>query len=207
MMKSKTFGAVVSPIVWNILSIVFGALFIAYNSEVFYWVLLFCGIYLVILGLLPALKALFNHQTIPFSAIWSFVCGVLLIIFHPVLASVLFFLLGLLLLVVGLQQLNNFLTMRRFGLRLRWYFYLFPTLAVAAGIFTVCNPLDMADTMFTFVGWFLVVHGLISVIGVISTLFIQPTIVIVADNDTAAPTVEAEATEVDPKETEDTVKE
>jgi uncharacterized membrane protein HdeD (DUF308 family) len=205
-MKQKTFGAVVSPIVWNVLSIVFGALFIAYNREVFHWVLLFCGVYLVILGLLPTIKALFNHQTIPFTAIWSLVCGVLLIIFNPVLASVLFVLLGLLLLIVGLQQLNNFLTMRRFGLRLRWYFYLFPTLAVAAGIFTVCNPLDMEETLFTFVGWFLVIHGLISVIGVISTLFItQPEAVIVTDSSEAESAEEAEAEEV--KETSESSEE
>jgi uncharacterized membrane protein HdeD (DUF308 family) len=122
---------------------------------------------------------------------------VLLIIFNPVLASVLFVLLGLLLLIVGLQQLNNFLTMRRFGLRLRWYFYLFPTLAVAAGIFTVCNPLDMEETLFTFVGWFLVIHGLISVIGVISTLFItQSEAVVVTDSSEAESAEEAEAEEV-----------
>jgi uncharacterized membrane protein HdeD (DUF308 family) len=46
-------------------------------------------------------------------------------------------------------------------------------LAIAAGVFTVCNPFDMTETLITFVGWCLVVHGLISVVGVVSTLFVK----------------------------------
>jgi hypothetical protein len=55
----------------------------------------------------------------------------------------------------------------------------------------------MEETLFTFVGWFLVIHGLISVIGVISTLFItQPEAVIVTDSSEAESAEEAEAEEV-----------
>jgi uncharacterized membrane protein HdeD (DUF308 family) len=172
-MKQTKFGAVVSPIVWNLLSVVLGGLMIAYNDQIIHWVLLFCGIYLTILGLLPILKALIEHVALPFPAILSLVCGVLLMIFNQTLAAIVFVLLGLLLFLVGLQQLNNFLSMRRQGLQLKWYYYLYPVLAIAAGVFTVCNPFDMTETLITFVGWCLVVHGLISVVGVVSTLFVK----------------------------------
>lgn len=195
-MKQNTFSAVVAPIIWNLLSVVLGALMIAYSGQVIYFGLLFLGIYLALFGLLPILKALFTHNPLPFHGILSLVCGVLLIIFNATLTGIVFVLLGLLLFLIGLQQLNNFLTMRRRGLQLRWYYYLYPVLAIAAGVIAVCNPFEAQDTLVSFVGWCLVIHGLISVVGVIAALFRRQPEVVVATSAEAADATDAEAEEV-----------
>jgi uncharacterized membrane protein HdeD (DUF308 family) len=192
-MKKRTFGVVVSPIVWSFLSIVLGTLMITYSDQIMHWVLLFCGIYLTLLGLIPIIKALLEHQPLPFASLLAAVCGVLLILFNQALAAVFFVLLGLLLFLVGLQQLNHFLIMRRQGFGLRWYHYLYPVLAIIAGVITVWDPFALPETLISFVGWCLVGHGILSLVGVLMALFSSNTL----NNAVEPDTVEVEATEVE----------
>jgi hypothetical protein len=60
----------------------------------------------------------------------------------------------------------------------------------------VCNPFEAQDTLVSFVGWCLVIHGLISVAGVIAALFRRQPEVVVATSAEAADATDAEAEEV-----------
>lgn len=170
-MEKKIFGTVVSPIVWSLLSILLGLLMILYSGQIIDWVMVFAGAYLIIFGAIPVIRALVVREPFPLVSVLSVLCGILLILFHGVLSAIMFVLLGLLLFLVGIQQLNHFLTMRRGGIRVAWFCYFYPVLAILAGVVSVWNPFALPETLITFVGWCLVGHGLISVIGILVAMF------------------------------------
>lgn len=170
-MEKKIFGTVVSPIVWSLLSILLGLLMILYSGQIIDWVMVFAGAYLIIFGAIPVIRALVVREPFPLVSVLSVLCGILLILFHGVLSAIMFVLLGLLLFLVGIQQLNHFLTMRRGGIRVAWFCYFYPVLAILAGVVSVWNPFALPETLITFVGWCLVGHGLISVVGILVAMF------------------------------------
>lgn len=173
-MEKKIFGTVVSPIVWSLLSILLGLLMILYSGQIIEWVMVFAGAYLIIFGAIPIIRALVVREPFPLVSVLSVLCGLLLILFHGVLSAIMFVLLGLLLFLVGIQQLNHFLTMRRGGIRIAWFCYFYPVLAILAGVVSVWNPFALPETLITFVGWCLVGHGLISLIGILVAMFGSP---------------------------------
>jgi len=173
-MEKKIFGTVVSPIIWSLLSILLGILMIIYSGQIIDWVMVFAGAYLVIFGAIPIIRSLVVHESFPLVSVLSVLCGILLILFHGVLSTIMFVLLGLLLFLVGIQQLNHFLTMRRGGIRVAWFCYFYPVLAILAGVVAVWNPFALPETLIMFVGWCLVGHGFISLVGILVAMFCGP---------------------------------
>lgn len=170
-MEKKIFGTVIAPIVWSLLSILLGLMMILYSGQIIDWVMVFAGAYLIIFGAIPIIRALVVREPFPMVSIMSVLCGILLILFHGVLSAIMFVLLGLLLFLVGIQQLNHFLTMRRGGIRVAWFCYFYPVLAILAGVVSVWNPFALPETLIMFVGWCLVGHGFISFIGILVAMF------------------------------------
>lgn len=170
-MEKKTFGVVLSPIVWSLLSVVFGVLMIVYSGRILDWVMVFAGAYLIVFGAVPLIRALIVHEPFPMVSMLSVLCGILLVLFHSALTAIMFVLLGLLLFLVGMQQLNHFLSMRRVGIRVAWYCYLYPVLAILAGVIAVWDPFRLPETLIAFVGWCLAAHGVISIVGILVAMY------------------------------------
>lgn len=170
-MEKKTFGIVLSPIVWSLLSVLFGALMIVYSGRILDWVMVLAGVFLTVFGAVPLLRALIVHEPFPLVSMVAVLCGILLVLFHSALTAIMFVLLGLLLFLVGMQQLNHFLTMRRAGIHVAWYCYLYPVLAVLAGVVAVWDPFRLPATLISFVGWCLTIHGIISLIGILVAMY------------------------------------
>lgn len=170
-MQMNRLEKTLAPLFWSLLSVVFGILLIIYSNRLIDWMMIFAGAGLLILGIMPIIKALLSKHPMPLIALISVVSGVLLLVLHSLLTTILFVFLGGLLLLIGIQQVDHLLTLKRAGFLFSRYNYLFPIFAIISGVITIFNPFALPETLISFVGWCMTIHGIISLFSVLVTMF------------------------------------
>lgn len=94
----------------------------------------------------------------PFAGVGSAAFGVFLLCFPVQFVSYLMYVLGVLLVLIGVTQIVNLIRFRRVA-PLAWSLFVLPLIITAAGIFILIKPLETASLPFTILGIAYIVYG------------------------------------------------
>jgi uncharacterized membrane protein HdeD (DUF308 family) len=128
-------------------------------------------VYLVItigvLFLVPGAFALFSYFTrkrevemlFPIAGLGSLLFGIWLIVMPSFFVSILMYVLGVVLLLAGINQLVSLTAARQWAV-VPWGMYVMPSLVLVAGLVVLANPFEAAVIPFVLLGVSSVVYGL-----------------------------------------------
>ena len=160
----------------SLLSIVCGLLLLRYNDRILQWLLIGAGVLLIVMSLVPIMKAISGKVAMPPMALVAVIGGILLLAFHNLLTTLLFLFLGGLLLIMGALQLNQLISFRRLGFRVGMLNFMLPVLIIVAGIVAIVNPFTLVASLLAFVGWCITLHGLFSLAALLVMMFSRRTL-------------------------------
>lgn len=118
-----------------------------------------------LMSLLHYVRVRFSRQSIvrplfPLAGLGSIGLGVLLGLYPEKFISVLMYVLGAVIVVVGLSQLLSVFLYRMVA-PMRWWSFLIPLCIMTAGIFVLAHPLESALLPFIIIGYCCIVNGVV----------------------------------------------
>lgn len=162
MMKSINYAALSS-----ICALIIGVLLVVWPDVAINYLVITIGV----LFLLPGLFGLFSYMTVarkqaeagvhigfPVIALGSALFGFWLMISPSFFVNILMYVLGVLLVLGGLSQLMNFMTLRNFA-HIPVGVFIVPVLLLAAGIVVLFNPFEAATIPFIILGVSGIIYG------------------------------------------------
>ena len=154
-----------SPLAWCLSSIVLGLLLVILNEDILRWVFYLLGLSLFVTGLIPIVTALGRKQDLPVMPFLYLIGGVLIVLMNNSLSAILFVLMGVLLMLTGIQNINSFINIRRgVGIRIPFVSYLIPAFCVLAGAVAIANPFVAQKTLIVFIGICILVEGIFNLL-------------------------------------------
>lgn len=138
-----------------------GVLFIWLNIQIVNWIILLLGCLLLLAGILPVISSIFRKESLPLLSAFEAIIGLIVLLFNTKLIALLFILLGALLILAGIQQINSLINIKRInGINVPFYHYLIPILCIIGGVIAILNPFAVQATLLIFIGWCILIHGL-----------------------------------------------
>ena len=156
-------------IIRAISAVVLGALLVLCPQNAISFVVITIGILFIVPGLLALInyfasnKA--NRPEMPFlfAGIGSLLFGVVLVAIPQFFVSVLMYVLGIILIIGGIEQIIVLIRARK-NATVSFAFYLIPLLILAAGILVLFNPFKTAETLFILIGIACFIYGIMEFI-------------------------------------------
>lgn len=153
-------GNLTSPLIWGICSVAAGLVLIIYNESILRWIFIILGALLFIYGAVPVVQAFFKKQSIPIVASLCAICGLVVMILNTSLTAILFVVLGILLMLAGVQNIASLINIKRHsGLSIPFTYFLIPILCIAGGVVSIWNPFAAQSSLISFIGWCILVQG------------------------------------------------
>ena len=156
-----------NTVVRGIFATLIGLLLIFWPEYAILYLVITVGILFIIPGIfsLVGYYRLSKNQyegkpVFPIEAIGSIILGLLLVIIPNVFVNFFMYLLGILLIIGGIEQIVTYMRARRW-IPIRWTNYILPVLILAAGIVIMLKPQSIARYTFMIFGIAAVVYGLI----------------------------------------------
>lgn len=155
-------------VVSSICALIIGVMLVVWPDVAVNYLVITIGV----LFLLPGLLGLFSYFayakkraqqgvrfTFPIVALGSALLGLWLIIMPAFFVGILMYVLGVLLVLAGLNQLVNFTAVRSY-FSVPVGMYVIPSLVLVAGLVVLFNPFDAATVPFVLLGVFSIVYSL-----------------------------------------------
>lgn len=155
-------------VVSSICALIIGVMLVVWPDVAVNYLVMTIGV----LFLLPGLLGLFSYlayakkraqqgikNTFPIVALGSTLFGLWLIIMPAFFVGILMYVLGVLLVLAGLNQLVNFAALRS-CLQVSAGVYVIPSLVLAVGLVVLLNPFEVATIPFILLGVSSIVYGL-----------------------------------------------
>ena len=117
-----------------------------------------CSLCALIMGVLRAEDG--SGRAFPIVALGSALLGLWLIVMPAFFVGILMYVLGALLVLGGIGQLMNFISVRKLTGSVPAIFYVIPVLLLLAGILILVNPFEAAKIPFIVLGASSIVYGL-----------------------------------------------
>jgi uncharacterized membrane protein HdeD (DUF308 family) len=142
-----------------------GAILIFWSAEAIVYLVVTTGILFIILGLIPLiLHFARNREThpeiaFPYTGLCFLIFGMTLAVAPQFFVNALMYILGIVLVVGGVQQIVT-LTGARKWTNIPAAFYILPALIVIAGIFVFFNPFKAAENLFILTGAACLIYGI-----------------------------------------------
>lgn len=159
----------------SICALIIGVLLVVWPGEAVRYLVITIGV----LFLLPGLIGVFGYlatakrreeagirSVFPVAAVGSALLGFWLMIMPDFFITTLMYVLGVLLVLAGLSQLFNFISVRNFT-KVPFLMYVVPVLVLLAGIVVLANPFQAATLPFTILGVSAIVYSLTDLIRLI----------------------------------------
>lgn len=156
----------------SICALITGILLVVWPSVAIYYLVITIGV----LFLLPGLFGLFSfmavarqnkengvHVGFPIIALGSTLFGFWLMISPAFFVNILMYVLGVLLVLGGLSQIMNFVSLRSYA-SIPMAVFIIPSLLLTAGILVLCNPFEAATIPFMILGISGIVYGVTDLI-------------------------------------------
>lgn len=152
---------VFSPVIWGVASVLTGVMFIWLNIQIVNWILILLGCLLLLAGIIPIISSIIRKKSLPLVSSFEAIIGLIVLVFNTKLIALLFILLGALLILAGIQQINTLINIKRInGINVPFYHYLIPILCIIGGVIAIWNPFAVQATLLIFIGWCILLHGL-----------------------------------------------
>ena len=159
-------------LIWGVASVLTGVLFIWLNIQIVNWIILLLGCLLLLAGILPVISSIFRRESLPLFSAFEAIIGLIVLVFNTKLIALLFILLGALLILAGIQQINSLINIKRInGISVPFYHYLIPILCIIGGVIAIWNPFAVQATLLIFIGWCILIHGLWTLISLMMLRF------------------------------------
>ena len=155
----------------SICALIIGVLLVVWPGEAVRYLVITIGV----LFLLPGLIGIFGYMAMeeagiksvfPVAAVGSALLGFWLMIMPDFFITTLMYVLGVLLVLAGLSQLFNFISVRNIT-KVPFLIYVVPVLVLLAGIVVLANPFQAATLPFTILGVSAIVYSLTDLIRLI----------------------------------------
>lgn len=159
----------------SICALIIGVLLVVWPGEAVRYLVITIGV----LFLLPGLIGVFGYfatvkrreeagikSVFPVAAVGSALLGFWLMIMPDFFITTLMYVLGVLLVLAGLSQLFNFISVRSIT-RVPFLMYVIPVLVLLAGVVVLANPFQAATLPFTILGVSAIVYSLTDLIRLI----------------------------------------
>lgn len=163
---------VFSPVIWGVSSVLTGVMFIWLNIQIVNWILILLGCFLLLAGIIPIISSIIKKKSLPLVSSFEAIVGLIVLAFNTKLIALLFILLGALLILAGIQQINSLLNIKRInGVKVPFYHYIVPILCIICGVIAIWNPFAVQATLLIFIGWCILIHGLWTLISLMILRF------------------------------------
>lgn len=163
---------VFSPVIWGVASVLTGVMFIWLNIQIVNWILILLGCLLLLAGIIPIISSIIRKKSLPLVSSFEAIVGLIVLAFNTKLIALLFILLGALLILAGIQQINSLLNIKRInGVKVPFYHYIVPILCIICGVIAIWNPFAVQTTLLIFIGWCILLHGLWTLISLLLLRF------------------------------------
>lgn len=105
-----------------------------------------------------------KSYSIPWSNAPALILGILLLAFPAFFVSVIMYVLGIILILAGLNQVLTYSAIKKNGLSVPGYYYIFPVIMLLSGVIILFNPFSTAATLFIYFGIIILFYGITEVI-------------------------------------------
>lgn len=149
----------------SVFAVVLGLVLILWPEATINYLVIIIGILFVIPGLISVIAYFTRNREIQPSAMFpiegagSILFGLWLIIMPTFFVSILMYVLGVLLIIAGVQQIMTLISARKWT-TVGFGFYIIPVLIFIAGIIILSNPFQVAANTFMFLGIAAIIYGL-----------------------------------------------
>ena len=149
----------------SVFAFLLGTILILWSGEAIRFLVIIIGIFFILLGLIPIIlyltrnRKIFPHISFPHFGLFILMFGLSLVVYPDFFVNVLMYLLGIILVIGGFQQISTL-----FGAS-KWttvpaVLYLLPTLILIAGILVLFNPFGAAESIFILAGITCLIYGI-----------------------------------------------
>jgi uncharacterized membrane protein HdeD (DUF308 family) len=148
-----------------ICAILLGAILLLYPKNAIFFIVITIGVLFIVPGLISLVNYFISERKkrpdmlFLFAGIGSLLFGVALIAAPHFFVNVLMYLLGIILLLGGIEQLVNLVRVRK-RTTVPVAFYVIPLLILIAGILVLFNPFKTAQTIFILIGITCLIYGI-----------------------------------------------
>ena len=149
----------------SIFAFMFGAILILWSSDALRFLVISIGILFIILGFIPLVLYFFSDRktypdiSFPHVGLCCLIFGLMLVIAPTLFVNVLMYLLGIILVLGGIEQIFSLFVARKWA-KVSVAFYLMPVLILIAGILILCNPFQTAENIFILAGITSLIYGI-----------------------------------------------
>ena len=149
-------------------AVLLGVVLVLCPKNAILYIVFTIGILFIILGLISLISYFISdkaERTIPllFAGIGSLLFGVILVSVPDFFISVLMLLLGIILLLGGIEQIVNLIRAKK-RTAVPMAFYIVPSLILIAGVLVLLNPFKTAETLFILIGATCLVYGIMELV-------------------------------------------
>lgn len=148
----------------GIVSILLGFVFIAWPGLVVSYLVLVLGALLVLSSALPMIYSGLKGYGIPWGNTPSLILGILLLAFPAFFVSVIMYVLGIILILAGLNQVLTYSSIKKNGISVPGYYYIFPVIMLLSGVIILFNPFNTAAALFIYFGVIILFYGITEVV-------------------------------------------
>lgn len=155
-------------IISAVISIALGLVLVIWPKHVLDYTVKLIGVVFCIIGaisLVASIRENRNRSTglVSVTGVGSILLGLLLWFMSNSLTNLLMYLLGFILLFIGIAQIALFLSTRRYG-KLPWISYIFPVVVLIVGFLILAYPFEAKETIIMIFGYTLIFYGITDVI-------------------------------------------
>lgn len=161
-----------NSILRSVLAIILGLVLVLWPEVAINYLVITIGILFIPPGIFAILsyftrdKEVENYRTFPLEAAGSILFGALLVIIPNFFVNTLMYLLGILLLIAGIQQLVSLIKARKWTF-VGWGFYIIPVLLILVGIVILSKPFSIVSSTFIVFGVACLIYGVSELINAI----------------------------------------
>lgn len=148
----------------SVFAVVLGLVLILWPEATINYLVVIIGVLFVIPGLISVIAYFTRNREIqpspmfPIEGAGSILFGLWLIIMPTFFVSILMYVLGVLLIIAGVQQIMTLISARKWT-TVGFGFYIIPVLIFIAGIIILSNPFQVAANTFMFLGIAAIIYG------------------------------------------------
>lgn len=164
-----------NALVWGVVAVVIGIILVIWPRDILQWAVRLIGIVSIVIGavqffgFLARTKGMEDRwKYLPPAAPIAVIWGILLLLSPELWTSLFMILFGVLLIFLGLNQLVTMFKVKKGGVKVAGFYFLFPILLMIAGFVAFVQPIYTATWFMAFVGAWILAYGIMEIFGYFS---------------------------------------
>ena len=175
-MKNNVYVKYESPYMMSIIGFLLGLCMIIWSGDIISVLIQIIGWFLIGFGVIPILISIIKKMHISYLSILLLAIGVTVLIFKDAMQTIFMWLLGIVLILSAIQQINMLQTMKSDGYKIRTFSYFFPAVLLLVGILSIINPFSTQKTIVMLFGCSMIFYSITTLVSKVTS--VKTTIII-----------------------------